>query len=318
MPHIPAEILLSLGELLDGRSLVACLRVSQHWHNALRPFVWTTISKNHWISYKFPLRHWIPLEDHPRPHDQAQEQQNAKIIYGLQHTRSLTFYNNNAITIKETHIHILSQIPMLRLILVLERMPNLVSFSLVMSSHGPDDYSLSSILRLLHDIDSLQAVEIDLPYRSRQVAIKHHFTLFARLKELKIAGDWYRGAKTLAPEPIEYTPWKLQQFNIDRLDMSFYHYCPDLKELTFDVTGSQEYGGVGGSPTIIPKIVRQLQGLSRLNTIVLSMYWGWQKHVYTVAKDRDDEARWVLTPQGSGVNLRSPAVLTLQEIVTSL
>lgn len=318
MPHIPTEILLTLGELLDGGSLVACLQVSQDWYNALSPFVWTTISKNHWIKYTFPLRHWIPIEGHSGLHDQAKEQKDAKIILGLQHTRSLTFYNNNAITRKKAYIRILPQIPMSQLILALERMPKLVCFSLVMSTNGPYDYSLSSILWLLHDIDSLQVVEIDLPYRSRQVAIKHHFPLLAKLRELKIAGDWYRGVKTLGPLPVEYTPWKLQKFNIDRLDMSFFHYCPDLKEFTFDVTGSEEYGGAGGSSTIIPKIVGQLQGLLELNTIVLSKSWGWHKDVYTVLKEKEDEARWILTPQGSGVNLSYPVVVTLDELVRSL
>ncbi|KAF9545717.1 hypothetical protein EC957_010580 [Mortierella hygrophila] len=298
MPHIPTEVLLAIGELLDGRSLVACLQVTQDWHDTLRHFVWTTISERQWTHYDFPPASWIPLIDYDGPLIASQEQRKAKVEWGLQQTRSLTFYNNNALANK-LHWCRKSRLPrqilMIQLVHVVQRTPNLVRFSLVMMYHGPDDINLATMLELLHKMPKLEAVEIDLPYRRRLAPIKGHFRLFARLKELKIGGDWYRGVKTLGPAPDKTMPWNLKHLTIDRLDMSFFRFCPSLERLTF----SSFISGYSDPETLEVRevIVGQLRQLTKLVTIIFEENYHHPEYEYKIQKEktRTGEDRWALT-----------------------
>lgn len=168
----------------------------------------------------------------------------------------LSWYSSNWLLVK---------IFMMQLVNVVQRTPNLVRFSLVMMSHGPDDINLATMLKLLHKMPKLEFVEIDLPYWTRLVPIKHHFLLFARLKELKIGGDWYRGVKTLGSAPDKITPWNLKHLTIDRLDMSFFHYCPNLEKLSLDLTGFS-FGAPKNNP-VIKRFMEQLRQLAKLKII---------------------------------------------------
>ncbi|KAF9147016.1 hypothetical protein BG015_011411 [Linnemannia schmuckeri] len=233
MINLPPEILLGIGELLEKQSLLACLQVSQDWYYALHLTVWTTISKQHWIHPAFPLRQWTPLPDDATPYTDAQKKRDTKILRCLQQTYSLTFHDNKSLRSTGIHIRLPTQIAMSQLHAVVQRTSNLVRFSLVMWGRGPSDYILSLILKLLYEMPRLEAVEINLE-RRRLFPIKRHFPLFAKLKEIRIEGDWYRGVKTVGPAPDKIMPWKLQHLTIDCLDMSFFRYCPNLEKLSFN------------------------------------------------------------------------------------
>ncbi|KAG9072901.1 hypothetical protein KI688_000682 [Linnemannia hyalina] len=298
MPHIPTEVLLTIGELLDGRSLAACLQVARDWYDALCPFVWTTISERQWTNYTFPPVSWIPLINDNGHLIASQEQRKAKIDWGLQQTRYLTFYNNNALAKKlpwYKSSRLPRQILMIQLVHVVQRTLNLVRFSLVMMYHGPDDVNLATMLELLHQKPMLEAVEIDLPYRTRLVPIKHHFQLFARLKELKIGGDWYRGVKTLGFTPDNITPWKLKHLTIDRLDMSFFRFCPSLERLTF----SSSINGYRDPESLEVRevIMEQLRQLIKLVTFIFEENYHHPEYEYKIQQEKTGtgEDRWALT-----------------------
>ncbi|KAG0315943.1 hypothetical protein BGZ97_007672 [Linnemannia gamsii] len=229
MSYIPTEILLIIGALLNGRSLVASLQVSRDWYNALHTFVWTTISERHWVRAGFPLR---------------------------------------------TH--------------------NLVRFALVMVVHGPEDHILSSIFKLLHKLPRLEALEINLPCRNRQVPIKHHFQLLSRLKELKIAGGWYRGVEPMGPVPDNILPWKLQHLTSDRLDMFFFPYCLNLERLSFTTSGLRF--GVPENTSFKQKVVEQLQQLVKLETIIFEESSYYPEFEYKIQRAEGlEKNRWALT-----------------------
>jgi hypothetical protein len=190
-----------------------------------------------------------------------------------------------------------------------------------MLNQGPSDQQLSMIFVLLEMMPKLEAVEIILPSRTRLVAIERSFPLFAKLKELKIAGRWYTGASTLGTVPDKIEPWKLQILKIDRFDLSFLPYCPEVKELTLDLNGIKE-SKRPVDPLLRKKILEQVHGLSKLNAINLSMHCFGQVDVQKFVKDKietahkDDVIRWIQAPRSGtvpqwSVRKKKPVSLTL-------
>ncbi|KAF9134667.1 hypothetical protein BGW39_006256 [Mortierella sp. 14UC] len=405
---VPTEILLALGQHLDGRDLVACLQVCQEWLQVFRPFIWVIITKRHWTRPGFLLTHWTPLSEidncarsntlndtrgnnnnngriyggagsfykrnngnrsgndrsstYSRVYRSSSSNNNnnrhynnrnsggrnysnntdnnnskkpastkdkirldADVHWWLRHTRSLTWYNNNALLETKMFMRLPPQMPTSQLVLVLRRTPNLVHFSLVMASHGADKQFLSSILALLRDLPHLTALEIDIPRRDWIVPIKEHLQLFAKLKELKIAGDWYGGVRTLEPmmqqrqqeqgqEQVElYAPWKLQILEIDRSDMSFFPYCPDLEYVAFNYRAYGYGHGVTEDCPFNQRILGQLQGMLRLHTVVLTGAFDFDEREFRIRADKDCEGTarvWELISPDS-----EKRTWTLQEIV---
>jgi hypothetical protein len=132
-----------------------------------------------------------------------------------------------------------------------------------MARQGIDDYILSSIPHLLQDLDYLSEFEVDIPRQGLAISIRKYLPLFAKMEQLKIGGNWYSGVETLETMSIEVIPWKLQRLAIDRINMSFLPFCPQLEQLTF----SHSLSRVENFQRLKVKkgIVVQLQGLSRLN-----------------------------------------------------
>ncbi|KAG0315942.1 hypothetical protein BGZ97_007671 [Linnemannia gamsii] len=144
---------------------------------------------------------------------------------------------------------------------------------------------------------------------------------FHNLKELKIAGRWYTGASTLGTVPDKIEPWKLQILKIDRFDLSFLPYCPEVKELTLDLNGIKE-SKRPVDPLLRKKILEQVHGLSKLNAINLSMHCFGQVDVQKFVKDKietahkDDVIRWIQAPRSGtvpqwSVRKKKPVSLTL-------
>ncbi|KAF9906055.1 hypothetical protein EC991_001063 [Linnemannia zychae] len=154
-----------------------------------------------------------------------------------------------------------------------------------------------------------------MPRRDWIVPIKEYLRLFAKLKELKIAGDWYGGVRTLEPTmqqwqhgqeqtQVEHNmPWKLQILVIDRHDMSFFPYCPNLEHFTY-TSRAYEYGhGVFGRCPCKQRISEQLQSMSRLHTVVIISAFDIDEREFKVraASEGDETGRlWELTSLDSG------------------
>lgn len=322
------EIIFEVGKLLDGPSLVACLQVAQAWHNTLYPLAWRTISHRHWIRGEFPLMYWVLLNNENGPHTKGQEQREAKVLWGLLHTRSLTFHNVKTIQTKNPFSpQRVLPVPATQFFLAIQNTPNLVHFSLAMVIQGPSDDQLSLLFKLLGKMPMLEAVEIILSARTRLVAIEQLFPLFAKLKELKIAGRWYTGTPTLGPVSDNIEPWKLQDLKIDRFDISFLPYCPALKELTLDLNGIKE-SNLPVNRLLRRKILEQVHGLSKLDAITLSMHSLGQVDVQKFVKhdsntaDKNEAIRWIHTPRRVTApqwlvrkkKPESPALFTLEDI----
>ncbi|KAG0279900.1 hypothetical protein BGZ96_001774 [Linnemannia gamsii] len=322
------EILFEIGKLLDGPTLVTCLQVALAWHNTLYPLAWRSISHRHWIRGEFPLMYWLPLSNENGPHTKVQKQREAKILWGLQHTRSLTFHNVKTIQTKNPFSpQRLLPVPATQFFLAVQNTPNLVHFSLAMVIQGPSDDQLSLLFKLLEKMPMLEAVEIILSARTHLVAIEQLFPLFAKLKELKIAGRWYTGTPTLGPVSDNIKPWKLQDLKIDRFDISFLPYCPMVKDLTLDLNGIKE-SNRPVNPLLRKKILDQVHGLSKLDAVTLSMHCFGQVDVQKFVKhdsnpaDKSEVVRWKYTPRfitAPQWSVRkkkpdSPSLFTLEDI----
>ncbi|KAF9545718.1 hypothetical protein EC957_010581 [Mortierella hygrophila] len=173
----------------------------------------------------------------------------------------------------------------------LQRTVNLSHFSLVMDTHGINELTIRHIFQLLHGLPYLSNLEIDLPLQdSKETSIELYFPVFAKLKELRIAGRWYEGVETLRPAPTTVIPWVLKYLTIYRLDMSFFRFCPDLEHLTINPSINNNRD----SETLEVKevIVEQLQGLSKLSTVVLNVRYSLDMKVGKIVKVKGSEGQW--------------------------
>ncbi|KAF9079050.1 hypothetical protein BGX23_005236, partial [Mortierella sp. AD031] len=60
---LPTEILLKIGEMLNGDELYAALQVSRTWKFVLSPLLWVSITELQWQHRSFPFRHLSPVPD---------------------------------------------------------------------------------------------------------------------------------------------------------------------------------------------------------------------------------------------------------------
>ncbi|KAG9072899.1 hypothetical protein KI688_000680 [Linnemannia hyalina] len=317
MFELPPELVLAIGTLLDNRSLVACLRVSQDWHCAFLPLVWGTISKKSWTHYSFPLTTWTPLSSNlPRTHPRAHSQ--ARVHRYLQHVQSLTWHNNNALLRDKVITCPPSQMHLRQLSIVLQRTPNLTSLSLAMATHGIEGYIISSILHLLQQLEHLVTLEVDIPRQGSVTPIEQHFPLFAKLEELKIPGDWYSGEtirtlETAAAVTTENTTlWKLRRLEIDRIDISFFRQCPQLEHVT--LSNPTWRCMVLEDSAVKEVIVGQLQRLLGLKSMVVYMSFGRRKHMPKIMKVEGNEMMWTHEALFPGDSAVGQDVFSLRDV----
>lgn len=294
MNHIPTEILFAIGERLDGRSLVACLQVSWDWYHTFLPLVWDTISKKAWIHRSFPLTTWTPLSNN-LPDTDPRAQLNARVHRHLQHVRSLTWHNNQTLLRDKVSTYVPPQMHLRQFSIVLQRTPNLTSFSLVMATQGIDYYILTSILDLLQRLEHLTALEVDIPRHYAVIPIEQHFPLFAKLEVLILAGNWYSGRTirtldTAAVTANDTPPWKVRKLEIDRINFSFFRYCPELEHLTLNTPSSGYVAPEGSAGKEV--IVGQLQELSKLKTMIVFMSFELGEYVRKIVKVEGSEMMW--------------------------
>ncbi|KAK3819346.1 MAG: hypothetical protein JOS17DRAFT_756243 [Linnemannia elongata] len=314
MNHIPTEILFAIGEQLDGRSLVACLQVSWKWHHTFLPLIWDTIFKKDWIHRSFPLR-TLALLSNNLPHTNSRAQLNARVHRHLQHVRSLTWHNNNALLRDKVVTNLPSQMHLRQLSIVLQSTPNLTTFSLVMATQGIDYYIFTSILDLLQRLEHLTALEVDIPRDYAIIPIEQHFTLFAKLEVLIVAGNWYSGVTirtldTAAVRAGDIPVWKARRLEIDRIDISFFRRCPELEHLTFNPSRSYM---APESSAVKEAIVEQLQGLSKLKTIIFFRPFGLREYVSKIVKVEGSGMKWTRAAHFPGQSVGQD-VFTLRDV----
>ncbi|KAF9903080.1 hypothetical protein EC991_004254 [Linnemannia zychae] len=178
-----------------------------------------------------------------------------------------------------------------------------------------NDTHLWSTLWILARLRSLSELELELHQVKCIKAIEEFFPLFAKLTVLKIRGHWYSGANTLFSNSDEVIPWRLKELDIDRIDKSFLPYCPDLEHLTLAFNTSSEYEYADRSE-FKATILEQLQGLSKLHTIVIrDLPFDDELGVrHRLSKCEGDDNRWsyiTLTEDEQGFR---PVFVTLQEL----
>lgn len=207
--RIPTELLLALGQFLDGPSLVNCLQVCRQWHHNLQSLVWSTISEHQWHSKSFPIQpDFNPSRD-------------IGLLPHLPLIRQLSWAENNIITSKKkgSKIVVGRQFSAARLTWLLQRTPNLAILSLRRYRGGfaPVFY------RALADLPNLRRLHIHVVFHKTQIPMEDMFSLFSRLDELHLARSWYiheKSTEPLLPSEMATTPWRLKSLRCTRLDLA--------------------------------------------------------------------------------------------------
>ncbi|KAF9144770.1 hypothetical protein BGX30_011534 [Mortierella sp. GBA39] len=215
--RIPTELLLALGQFLDGPSLVDCLQVCRQWHHTLQPLVWSTISEYQWHSKSFPIQPDVnPSRD-------------IALLPHLPFIRQISWTENNIITTKKKGFKFVvgRQFSATRLAWLLQRTPNLAILSLTRYS---DEFA-PVLYRALANLPNLRRLHIHVFVRKTQIQIEDMFSLFSRLDELHLARSWYidkKSTESLLPSEKATFPWRLRSLKCARLGLALTRYCPDL------------------------------------------------------------------------------------------
>ena len=215
--RIPTELLLALGQFLDGSSLVDCLQVCRQWHHTLQPLVWSTISEHQWHSKSFPIQ------------PDVNSSRDIALLPHLSLIRQISWAENNIIATKKKGPKIVvgRQLSATRLAWLLQRTPNLAILSLKRYCDG----FAPVLYPALADLPNLRRLHIHVFFHKTQIPIENMFSLFSRLDDLHLGGSWYiheKSTEPLLPSKKATTPWRLRSLKCTRLDLALTRYCPDL------------------------------------------------------------------------------------------
>ncbi|KAK5828934.1 hypothetical protein F5H01DRAFT_329199 [Linnemannia elongata] len=251
--RIPTEILLALGQFLDGPSLVDCLQVCHQWHHTLKPLVWSTISEYQWHSKSCPIQpDFNPFRD-------------MALLPYLSLIRQISWAENNIIaaTRKGSKVDVGRQLSAERLAWLLQRTPNLAILSLRRHHEG----FAPVLYRALADLPNLRRLHICAFHHQTRIPIEDMFSLFSRLNELYLDGSWYiheKSTEPLLPSEKATNSWRLRSLRCNRLDLALTRFCPDLT--SFEMP-SYEYSS--GLP---PVSLRFLLDCPKLETVSLPCF----------------------------------------------
>ncbi|KAK3822590.1 MAG: hypothetical protein J3R72DRAFT_459061 [Linnemannia gamsii] len=274
--HIPTEILLLFGELLDGISLCASLRVCRQWHLSLSRLIWAKFTKQQWQHPSYPINLWTRLV---APFQSKDDEKRAnRILAYLQYIRSFEWgdYTHPIYPFSRTRSSrwgALTPFPDLGLF---RCMPNLVRFSLVIALYGPLEYALLSILNRTN-FPNLHVLVLDLPARPSTTAIEKLYDLFSTLEELELRGSWYHGSMSDLDQSLpsageqeqeqEKKSWMLKRLTVDRVLVPFLPQCSGLEQLSIQPPKKMASGYM--SPHQRQCLSRHIQRMSNLKVITI-------------------------------------------------
>lgn len=227
--QLPTELIVAIGHLLDGHSLVTSLRICHRWHNALIPVVWHSITRTQWQHPTFPIQQ-------PNGERQSQSEQDpftGQLPPTLFHVRHLEWVCNasesgDRFSSSGNRHNPLTTATLAR---ILDATPNLASLSLQVWVSTPDPafgHALKQLQRLTR-----------LSYGVRlftTFAIEELFPLFSRLDELVVSSRAWAKTRTeelddigapFSPTTTTQVLWKLKKLDIARGNLPLLRHCSD-------------------------------------------------------------------------------------------
>ncbi|KAG9072881.1 hypothetical protein KI688_000662 [Linnemannia hyalina] len=227
--QLPTELIVAIGHLLDGHSLVTSLRVCHHWHNALIPVVWHSITQTQWQHPAFPIQQ-------PRGQRQPQSEQDpftGQLPPTLFQVRQLEWVCNasesgDRFSSSGNRPNPLTTATLAR---ILDAMPNLATLSLQVWVLTPDlafGYALQKLKRLRrlsYDVRTFSTFPIE-----------ELFLLFSRLDELVVSSRAWEKTRpeelndtgaSLSPTTAAQDLWKLKKLGIARGNLPVLRHCSD-------------------------------------------------------------------------------------------
>lgn len=230
---LPIELLVAIGHLLDGYSLVSSLRVCHHWHNALIPVVWHSITRPQWQHPTFPIQQ--PASGLRSLSEQ--DPYTGQLPPTLFHVRQLEWVCNNSESGDRFSYSGKRHNPLTTATLarILDSTPNLVSLSIQVWVIMPDLAFGHTLLQL----PRLRRLSYDL-VANPTFSIEVLYPLFSRLDELAVPSRAWVKARSeeqdeigSALSPPSGDPWKLKKLDIARGNLPLLQHCSDrtLREL---------------------------------------------------------------------------------------
>ncbi|KAF9103320.1 hypothetical protein BGX29_003498 [Mortierella sp. GBA35] len=235
---LPAEVLIQIGILLDGRSLYVSSRVSRFWNQTFTPLIWYTISPIQWHHPTFPFKN-----NHRTP----DKYNDSPFAHCLRRTLSLGW--KEVVLLQQTYRRYTwdddMNLPIKRLGKILEMTVYLQRLEVDTLNIRPDH----AFWQAMGDLQHLRVLHLDFGLDLHDIAkfppIKTLFPLFSRLHELTLKGRWYKNEeiseavrlqlqegkdkeKEKKEEEEAQETWAIQRLSIHRADVGMLRYCRNL------------------------------------------------------------------------------------------
>jgi hypothetical protein len=239
--HIPTEIILAFGELLDGPSLYASLQVSRQWYLALHQYAWVSITKKQWFHPTFPINRSTKLFP---PFNETVEEMNAtKILTCLRLTQSLEWndiriprrprsVNSNTALLPSTPPPPPVTLPDLAILFRLMPHLNHVNLAMARAFAGIPEQTLQSVINV-KNLRNLRVLHLDLPDLGYTLVLEKMYPLLSQLEELNLRGRWFWEYDVSTRKYPNHAPWSLKRLTVDRVFIMFLGYCPALETISF-------------------------------------------------------------------------------------
>ncbi|KAF9958750.1 hypothetical protein BGZ72_010966 [Mortierella alpina] len=219
LDRVPVEIIEAFGRCLDGPSLFASLQVCQRWHQALRPLIWTSITKLQFDHPQFPLNSQCTSED----------------IVALQRDLVQVRHIEWSCKMFINHRRWGPSMPFIPLEhLSADKMALIFTYTSNLQTLTLDLWEMDTHFSCLEVLNqrTLRRLEIEAS-RTDCVELDKILPLLSRLEELKLAGSKSSWTTSIPRDklPLPGTIWKLTKLHIHCWDMVLLQYCPELREL---------------------------------------------------------------------------------------
>lgn len=297
IPHIPIEIILAFGELLDGPSLYATLQVNRQWYLALNQYAWVSITKKQWSHPSFPINRSTKL--FPPFKDMAERMEATKILACLRMTQSLEW---NDIRVPRRPRLINSNIglspsppppppvtfPDLAILFRLMPHLNRVNLGIAVASQGLSEQVILSVINP-HNLPNLRVLHLNLPFICYPLVIEKMYPLLSQLEELNLRGKWFGEFDFSGKRYPNQEPWNLKRLTVDRVFITFLDYCPVLETLSFKYPMTKSSSRIDQARE---KMLTYLQKMSNLRTITIGRSSDQKEDEFNIQEPMGPTATW--------------------------